>query len=520
MSLLRLLSLPAVILAGVVLHSSPGTALAQAATTWQEDARKAALDYADEQAREVIKSQSQAAIVALYKKLYKSGANKTLVRQLGTVALSANEINQFAESAADALTSGDPAKVKAASEEVAVALGKTLASGLKDPALRKQMVGILGNIDKVNEAADVLGKAAGGDPQAAYEYLGRALIAATPAAAAFTAVETAAGVVSYAKGKFVDGTLEELYQEFAKGDEYTRDAIRERLETQGLYSSIVRDRKIELADQRAVDIAHATAEPSDAVRERLTATSDEEIVDDILKTFQARTKQEQSSAAVEQARADAQAEADLMMEALDTAAYGKFGRDWWAKHPYNLERFTQMIRDKLKKDGVLDPHDPVHIKAMASLLSTGVVHGVNSKEYRDQLAKFQEYRTVVARSGGLTEEPSQPPTEDLAGQYRGYLSGQASGSLTLVVAGQSVSGSISGGFEGDSFTARFSGSLNGDGSFSAPMTGVLQGKLFKETKPYPFNGTVSGRVDGRMGSGQWSGKNKWGVGSGSWQAVK
>jgi len=515
----RPFDLMAGILASALSLAPLSAALAQAPTTWQEDAKKAALDYADEQAKEVIKSQSQAAIVALYKKLYKSGADKTLVRQLGTVALSANEINKFAENAADAMTSGDPEKVKAASEEVAVALGKTLANGIKDPALRKQMAGMLGNIDKVNEAADVLGKAAGGDPQAAYEYLGRAFIAATPAAAAFTAIETAAGVVSYAKGKFVDSTIEELYQEYAKGDEYTRDAIRQRLETQGLYSSIVRDRKIELADQRAEDISLATAEPSDAVRERLTQASDEEVVDDILQTFAARNKQEQSAAVVEKARADAQAEADLMIEALDTAAYGKYGRDWWTKHPYNLGRFTQLIRDRLDKDGVLDPHNAIHIKAMANLLSTGLVHGTNSKEYQDQLAKFEEYRDVVAGHSGLTEEP-QEPAADLAGQYSGRISGKASGSLRLTVSGSSVSGSVSGSYDGDGFNASFSGSIGADGAFNAPLNGVLQGTVFSETKPYTFSGTISGRVDGQSGSGQWSGSNEWGGASGSWQASK
>lgn len=518
MRVLRPFDLLATVLAGTLAFSPPAV-FAQAPTTWQEDAKKAAIGYADEKAKEVIKSQSQAAITALYQKLYKSGANKTLVRQLGTVALSANEINKFAENAANAMTSGDPEKAKAASEEVAVALGKTLANGIKDPALRQQMAGALGNIDKVNEAADVLGKAAGGDPEAAYEYLGRAFIAATPAAAAFTAVETAAGVVSYTKGKFVDGTIEELYQEYAKGDAQTREAIRERLETLPLYSSIIRDRKIELADQRADDIAQATAEPSDAIRERLTSASDAEVIDDIFQTFAARTKKEQSAAAVEKARADAQTEAGLMMEALDSAAFGKYGRDWYAKHPYNLERFTQLIRDRLKKDGVLDPHNQIHIKAMANLLSTGLVHGTNSKEYLDQLARFEDYRTMVAKNKGMTVEPQQP-AGDLSGQYKGRISGQASGSMTLVVNGTSITGSISGTYEGDSFTARFSGALSADGSFSAPTTGVLQGKLFDEVKPYPFNGKVSGRIDGRSGSGQWSGGNTWGSGSGNWQAAK
>lgn len=518
MRALRPVDVISAMLAGA-LALGPATSFAQAPTTWQEDAKKAAIDYADAQAKDVIKSQSQAAIVALYQKLYKSGANKALVRQLGTVALSANEINTFAENAADAMTSGDPEKAKAANEQVAVALGKTLANGIKDPGLRQQMAGALGDIDKVNEAADVLGKAAGGDPQAAYEYLGRAFIAATPAAAAFNAVETAAGVVSYTKGKFVDGTIEELYQEYAKGDAQTREAIRERLETLPLYSSVIRDRKIELADQRAEDISHATAEPSDAIRERLTTASDEEVIDDILQTFAARTKKEKDAAVVEKARADAQAEANLMTEALDSAAFGKYGRDWYSKHPYNLERFTALIRDRLKKDGVLDPHNAIHIKAMAGLLSSGLVHGVNSKEYQDQLKSFQEYRTMVAKHAGLTIEP-QTPTGDLSGQYKGRISGGASGTMTLVVSGASVSGTISGAFEGDSFTARFSGTLGGDGSFSAPTTGVLQGKVFDKVEPYPFNGTVSGRVDGQSGAGQWSGKNKWGGGSGSWQVSK
>lgn len=494
-----------------------GAAQAQsgAPTTWQEDARQAAFAYADQKAKEVIKSQSQAAITALYKKLYKSGADKRLVRQLGTVALSASEINAFAENAAQAMASGDPEAIKAASTDVAVALGRTLAAGLKDPALRKQMTGALGSLDKVNEAADVLGKAAGGDPQAAYEYLGRAFIAVTPAAGVFAAVETAKGVISYAKGKFVDGTLEDLYQQYAKGDKETREAIRERLETGGLYSSIIRDRKMELADQRAADIAQATAEPSDVVREHLTATSEEEVVDDILQTFAARATRDQAAAKLEKARAEAQAEADLMLEALDTSARGKYGKGWWTTHPYNLERFTQLIRDKLKTDGVLDPHDPRHVKAMASLLATGMVHGMKSKEYQDKLEQFEEYRNVVGGVDGA-QAPPPSPAEDFAGQYRGRVGGQASGTMSLTVSGTSVSGSISGSFDGDGFQASFSGSVNGDGAFSAP----LSGSLASGTTSYAFSGTISGRVDGQSGSGQWSGKNKWGNANGSWQASK
>lgn len=374
--------------------------------TWQEDAREAALAYADEKAKETIKEQSRAAITALYKKVYKSGANKRLVRTLGEVALSAEEINTLAENAANAITTGDPESVKAASGQVAIALGRTLAKGLSDPELRKQMIGALGSVDKVNEFAEALGSAAGGDRQAAYEYLGRALIAATPAAGIVAAAEAVKGAMSYAHGKFVDGNIEDLYRDYAKGDEETRAAIRDRLETGGLYSYLVGTRRRELANSRAEEIALATAEPSDEVRKRLTEASEAEVIDDILQTFAARSKKDEAAAAAANARATAQAEADLILDSLDVSARSKHGSDWWRKHPFNLARYTQVVRERLQGDGVLDPHNPTHIKAMAGLLSTRMIYGANSKEYEERLTGFQNYRRTL--QGGV-ETKGAPP---------------------------------------------------------------------------------------------------------------
>ena len=90
----------------------------------------------------------------------------------------------------------------------------------------------------------------------------------------------------------------------------------------------------------------------------------------------------------------------------------------------------------------------------------------------------------------------------------------------MTVSGASVSGRIVGVFKGDSFSSTFSGAIGADGGFSATARGVLQGKWLDSVKSYPFNGAVSGRVDGRSGSGRWSGKNKWGGASGSWSARK
>src|SRR5690606_1981097 len=120
-----------------------------------------------------------------------------------------------------------------------------------------------------------------------------------------------------------------------------------------------------------------------------------EVVDDILRTFATRAKQDSEAAKIEYARKQAQAEAAAMIDALDVAARGKYGKDWPSALPVNLESFTRVIRDRLTKDGVLDPTDPRHIRAMAQLLSTRLVYGKDSEEYRKQLAGFEEYRRVL-----------------------------------------------------------------------------------------------------------------------------
>lgn len=390
-------------------------------TTIAQDMASAAAAYADEKARDTVKEQSRAAITALYKKIYRSGADKRLVRTLGAVALSAEEIDTLAENAANAVMLGDPEAVKAASAQVAVALGQTLTRGLADAELRGRMSALLGGVDRVNEIADALGQAAGGDSTAALELAGRALIAMTPAAAVFTAAETAVGAMKYLQGKFVDRNIEELYRKYVDGDAQTRADIRTQLETAGVYSYIVRDRRIDLAAERADAIARATAEPGDRVRERLTAARESEVVDDILRTFAARARQERAAAEVAQARQQAQAEAAAMIDALDATARGKFGRDWWKERPYNLEQFTRMVRDRLGGDGVLDPADPRHIRAMAQLLSTRLVHGTDSEEYRKQLAGFEAFRRVLqgdhgAAAASATEAPPAPAPTQPAGR--------------------------------------------------------------------------------------------------------
>ena len=123
----------------------------------------------------------------------------------------------------------------------------------------------------------------------------------------------------------------------------------------------------------------------------------------------------------------------------------------------------------------------------------------------------------------FTEKPAEPDTTPTAldGTYSGRISGGSTGSLRITVQGRQLTGSIGGVHEGDPITASFSGSLGTDGSFSAPASGVLKTTWGDgKTSTYTFTGRVSGKVNGRSGSGTWSGGNTWGSSKGTWQASK
>ena len=388
----------------------PASAAAQT-TTIAEDMKSAALAYAEEKKADVIKEQSKAAITALYKKLYGSGANKTLMRALGTVALSAEDINKLAENSAKAIYSGDPESVKAAASQLAIGLGHTLTTAIKDPQLRQELAGALGSVDKVNEIAEVLGKAAGGDSKAAMEYAGRALIAATPAAGIFTVAESAVGSMKYVHGKFVDAEIEDLYRRYAIGDEDTRAAIREELESSGPYYHIIGQRRRELEAEKLEAISGATVEPGENLREKLTTATEREVVDGILETFAARTVRDKQTAASLAASKQAEAEATAMLETLGSVLRNGYGKDWANKYSFNYKRFVEIVQTNINRDGVLDPHDGVHVEAMSRLLATRMVYGAGSEEYREELKDFNDYRQILSGNADLPKSGTDIPDE-------------------------------------------------------------------------------------------------------------
>lgn len=482
-------------------------------TTVAQDMAAAAQQYAAKKAEEKIKEQCKRTIIASYKKIYGSGANKQLVRTLGNVALSAEEIDTLASNMAKATLLGDPEGVKAVGQQVAVALGKQLLPGISDPKLRAVMGDLLGDVEKTKEISEVVGQAAGGDSRPMMELIGRTVIAVTPAAAIFAAGETAVGVMKYANQKFSDSSLEDLYSRYAKGDADDREQVRVILESQRLYSYIIRDRRMELVAEKAESIRNATAEPSDKVRQKLEYVSEKDVIDNIMQNFAARAERERlarvSAAASEQARE----KATLILDALNTAAYGQWGKNWAQSHPYNLERYIEVVQERLQNDGVLDPESPRDIAAMSRLLSTRLVYGADSEEYRQQLAGFEHYKQTL--QGNFTAAQQDAPELQNDGSYSGSFSGGAGGTLQFQVFGSRVSGSLSGAYKGRGFVATFSGTINADGTFTAVASGDFTSKA-----SYPFTGRIGGSLVAGKGSGSWAGSNKWAGAQGSWRAQR
>lgn len=296
---------------------------------WREEAQKAAIKFGDEKKDELIKERSKEAILALYGKLYKSGADPALSRALAEVALSAPELNKLAEETADAHASGDPDKIREAAEKVAVNLGQQLTRLASKQQTRKQFEAVIGKADKVREISEVLGNAASGTAEgrrAAEQYVGQALIDMTPAAGVVGFYQGAYGAMKYANDKYVDRKVEEFYQAYRKADEEGRKFLIEQVSVgQGGFGYVVRDRMMELKQQKDAAIADASGTVGEQMRERMKPTA-EDAVADIVSSFDLRIDKERKDAAIATEREKAQAEAGYMLKELDRVSSERNGK--------------------------------------------------------------------------------------------------------------------------------------------------------------------------------------------------
>ncbi|MDQ2082182.1 hypothetical protein RA307_18490 [Xanthobacteraceae bacterium Astr-EGSB] len=560
------------VVAAVVLGPVP------AGADWRQDAKEAAIKYGDQKKNELVKSQSKAAIVALYRKLYSAGAGGSASRALAEIAMSAPDLDRLAEEAATAYGSGDPDKAREASEKIAVKFGEQIARLGSTPQTRAMLGSIIGKADKVKEISQALGNATSGTAsgkRAAAEYLGQALISLTPAAGVVGFYQSAHGAMKYAKGEYTDSKVEDFYKAYKNGDAKARELLLEQVRagTAG-FGYVVDERRRELEQERLAAIGDAADAAGDALREHLTKTTEEEIIGNIVASFDSRMAKERDDKAQRAATEQAEREAESMLGELAKVVESKHGAKAMQDNPYNLEKFLGVVRGQFNNIPELDPTNPLDLKLMAKTLSTGLVYGKNSKEYAAATAALQQARDAalalnkgapcstgsstqqlavrlwqqgkqLAAAGkteaGLPmlkqsllycpddrraaqvaalEKAATDATTTLDGTYSGAVRGAAGGTLTFVVTGNSVSGTITGAYAGDAISGSLTGTVGANGAVSTAVTGTLFNAKGKHR--YGFAGTLTGRIDAAAGaaSGSWSAKNKYGHAAGSWSGAR
>jgi hypothetical protein len=362
--------------------------------TWREDGMKAALAYAENQTREAVKANSKAAIIALNTRLYKTGANKKYSSSLARIALSTQEINQLAESTADALSSSDPNKVKAATEALSISLGNQLVKFSKDPALQGHLKSIMGKAGTVKEISGLLGAAGTkSGNRALAEYAGQTLIDLTPAAGVVGFYKSAYGAMKYTNDQFVSSEMEGLYKIYKKNAEHGEEDVSTLLDAGKKYGYIVRQRRMDLiAKTREMNL---DADPPEKLIAHLSKSSDDDIKNEILAAFKKRKEKEENDAKQRAKKKAYIKEAEAILDTLDSVARNKLGQKWHENNRWQLNDFMSKVQKALEGDGVLDPRNLNHIKAMTRLKATHLMYTKNSPEYQEQIKQVKQLRSII-----------------------------------------------------------------------------------------------------------------------------
>jgi len=116
---------------------------------------------------------------------------------------------------------------------------------------------------------------------------------------------------------------------------------------------------------------------------------------------------------------------------------------------------------------------------------------------------------------------------NLDGSYNGSIVGKAPGTIKFRVSGSTMTGTISGSYEGDAYSGKVGGTVSPDGSITGGVSGVVTHTCV-ESDPcdphrYPFSGLVNGRIIvGRIveASGSWDAAGSNTFEMGTWNATK
>ena len=387
-------------MAGSLIVAAAMVLFASAHADWRQDAKEAALKYGDQKKDELVRSKSKAAIMALYKKLYaaRKKINPSASRALAEVAIMTPDFEKLAEDAADAYASGDPEKIRAASESVAVKFGEQLAR-LGSTAKSREMLGsLIGKADKVREISQVLGNATSGTKagqRAAAEYVGQALIGLTRAAGVIGFYQASVGAMKYVRGEYIDSEVEGLYKRYKNApDDDARNAIIGEVSWgTGGYKVVIDERRRELEAQKEAAIGDAADIAGDAIREHLTKTTEEEIIASMVASFEGRIAKEKEDKDLEAARAAGEKRVATILTPLKDAYERKNGTQALKENPYNLGLFINQVAASLEGMPELNPDSDRSLTLTSRALSAKLVYGKDSKEYAGAMAALNQERT-------------------------------------------------------------------------------------------------------------------------------
>lgn len=356
------------------------------ADKWEEIVKKASLDYVEKRKNEKIAEYNKKAFLAVYRKIYPdlSKDEKKAFSQLGKLTLNASKLNELAEN----LASADPKKVQSASEEIAINIGTKLSEQINDPYIKGKMTSLLGSTDQIKEISTVLGKVSGGDKKALAKYAANMIINATGGAGVVGFYTKAYETMEYVKDSYMDNTVEDLYQEYKKGKLNKEDF--ELRSTLGGYATVIRDRMIKQRNEKLERLGDV--EVSDKLLDHLTNVSDGDIENEMFAGFAARKDKEEKEKKAQESAKKRENDTKSVLKVLSRISREKHGENWLNRAKYDFVAFMEKVYISTKEDKAFNSNSVVDLKILSNLLSTKLVHGQNSEEYKEAFRKFNEIR--------------------------------------------------------------------------------------------------------------------------------
>ena len=167
------------------------------------------------------------------------------------------------------------------------------------------------------------------------------------------------------------------------------------------YHLLVGMRRRELEQEKIDAIADAADRASNKLRQHLTETTQDEIVDNIIGSFKDRIKKEKDDKLREAASEKAAKEAETILAPLKDALEQKEGRQALKENRYNLDKYIDRVREGFSNVPELDPDTAYAQNLMSRVLASSLIYGKNSQAYADATAALNSAQeSAIANSKG------------------------------------------------------------------------------------------------------------------------